>query len=172
MFSREPTGERSAPRKEQNMTHHFRTTTITALLLCTAASIASEPIPEIKFETTQITIKGKKFTIEIADTDPKRERGLMHREEMPAGHGMIFVFDKPANYQFWMKNTNIPLDLIFLDASGKVVGICNLKPHDETPVGCGKESLYAIELNAGTAKKIGLKVDHTITLPEKVLKAK
>jgi len=138
-----------------------------ALVLSAAVCRAEE---EVTFQTTEMTIKDKKFTVEIADTETRRERGLMYREKMAADRGMIFVFETAANYKFWMKNTKIPLDLVFLDASGKVVGICDLKPADKTPVGCGSASLYAIELNAGTAKNTGLKVGDKIALPEKVLK--
>ena len=150
------------------MMHYFRFVLAT-LLLCTMACRAADKA-EVTFETTEMTIKDKKFTIEIADTQVRRERGLMHRDKMAADHGMIFIFDTPDNYKFWMKNTKIPLDLIFLDASGKVVGICDLKPLDETGVGCDAVSSYAIELNAGTAKNAALKVGDKITLPEKLLK--
>src|ERR1019366_10498162 len=100
----------------------------------------------------------------------RRERGLMNRDSMPADHGMVFVFDTLDKYGFWMKNTKIALDLVFLDASGKVVEIDLLKPGDETNVICQHDSLYALELNAGTAKSLGLKTGDAVALPEKVLK--
>ena len=127
-------------------------------------------LENIKFDTAKVTLKEKPFTLEIADTEKKRERGLMYRDSMPADHGMLFVFDTAAKYGFWMKDTKIPLDLVFLDASGKVVGIYPLKPNDETTVACESDALYALELNSGTAKTLGLKTGDTIALPDKVLK--
>jgi uncharacterized membrane protein (UPF0127 family) len=132
-----------------------------------ATTFAAE---DIRFETIQAKLKDKPFTLEVADTDAKRERGLMNRDTLAADHGMLFVFDSAGRYAFWMKNTKIPLDLVFLDGSGKVVGIYSLKPNDETQVACDADSLFAIELPAGTAKTLDLKTGDTATLPEKVLK--
>ncbi len=158
-----------------------RNTLIAALLLtlsaCTAdtttsSSTTTAPSPpnDIHFDSTPATLKGKPFTLEIADTDAKRERGLMFRNAMPADHGMIFVFDAPDNYRFWMKNTFIPLDIIFLDAAGKVLDIEPRKAHDETSMGPDDPALYVIELNAGAAQNIGLSHGDHIDIPEKILK--
>ena len=100
----------------------------------------------------------------------KRALGLMNRASMAADHGMLFIFDTPDKYGFWMKNTKIALDLVFLDGSGKVVGIYSLKPNDLTQVACDTDSLFAIELPAGSAKTLDLKTGDTVGLPEKVLK--
>jgi len=136
------------------------------LLACSKSAAAEE----IKFDSVKMSLKDKPFTVEVADTEEKRERGLMNRESMAADHGMLFVFDKADIYAFWMKDTKIPLDLVFLDASGKVVGIYSLKPNDMTQVSCEKKALFALELNAETAKALGLKTGDTVELPEKVLK--
>jgi uncharacterized protein len=134
-------------------------------LVATACAAA-----EVHFDTVQTKLKDKTFTLEVADTDAKRERGLMNRDTLAADRGMLFVFDSAGRFAFWMKNTKIPLDLVFLDGSGKVVGIYALKPNDETPVACDTDSLFAIELPAGTAKTLDLKTGDTVSLPEKVLK--
>jgi hypothetical protein len=158
-----------------------RNTLIATLLLtlsaCTAGTTtptstttAPSPPDDIHFDFIPATIKGKPFTLEIADTDAKRERGLMFRNSMPADHGMIFVFDAADNYRFWMKNTFIPLDIIFLDASGKVLDIEPRKAHDETSMGPDDPALYVIELNAGAAKNIGLSRGDHIDIPQKLLK--
>ena len=114
-------------------------------------------VAEIKFDSAAFTIKDKPFTLEIADTDAKTQRGLMYRNAMAADHGMVFVFPTPSTAGFWMKNTYIPLDIIFLDKDGKVLVIHRRMPRDETGMGPDTPAQYVIELNAGTAEKIGLK---------------
>ena len=105
------------------------------------------------------------FVIEIANTDPVREFGLMKRDEMPENRGMIFVFADEQPRQFWMKNTRIPLDITYLDASGKVVSIKQMKAYDLTSVPSDAPAKYAIELNLGWAAKAGLKVGDHVDIP-------
>jgi uncharacterized membrane protein (UPF0127 family) len=131
------------------------------------AAVSTDPIlppgvSPIAFASAPCTIAGKPFTLEIADTDPKTERGLMYRPAMAPDHGMLFVFPEPSTAGFWMKNTFIPLDIIFLDKNGKVLVIHHRIPHDETGMGPASPALYVIELNVGTAEKIGLKTGDTI----------
>ena len=139
---------------------------------CTADTSATKPAPpdDMHFDTVSATIKGKPFTLEIADTDDKRERGLMFRKSMAADHGMIFVFEVADSYRFWMKNTWIPLDIVFLDAGGKVIEVEARKAKDETSMGPDEPAKYVIELNAGTAETIGLTKGDRIDIPEKLLK--
>jgi uncharacterized membrane protein (UPF0127 family) len=141
------------------------------MVLCTSACAGADG-GDVKFETVDVKIKEKKFTLEVADTDARRSRGLMFRKSMAADHGMLFVFEKADTWGFWMKNTEIPLDLVFLDESRRVIGIYALRPHDETSVGPDKPAKFALELNLGTAKAVGLKVGDTVSLPEKVLKGR
>jgi len=141
-----------------------------SLLIITAAFTAcpaNTTQPATTFDTITLTIKEKAFIIEVADTDDKRQQGLMNRDKLAVDHGMIFIFDAAGYYSFWMKNTKIPLDLVYLDAAGKVVDIFLLKPNDETSVSPTQPVKFAIELNAGTAKTLGLARGDTITLPEK-----
>jgi uncharacterized membrane protein (UPF0127 family) len=143
------------------------------LLLAATACRAtqSDPAaPPIHFDTVQVTIKSTSFTLEVAATDAQRERGLMFRESMPDDHGMIFLFDVADKYPFWMKNTDIPLDIVYLDEKCKVVDFHTMQPHDETPNPPDSPALYAIELNAGMVKKLNLAKGDVITLPEKILK--
>ncbi|HVX85089.1 MAG TPA: DUF192 domain-containing protein [Phycisphaerae bacterium] len=135
-----------------------------------AAGPASAPatIPSVPLET--VKIGDTNFSLEIADTPEKQEKGLMFRPSMPATSGMLFVFDKPDTVSFWMKNTEIPLDIIFLDASGKVLAIQRREPHDETGMGPPSPALLVIEINAGRAAAVGLKVGDKVSLPEKYLK--
>lgn len=100
-----------------------------------------------------------RFTVELADDDTERSIGLMHRGSMPADHGMIFDFMTPRRVGFWMRNTFIPLDMLFLKSDGEVVAIIeNVRPHVEDPVGPDRPVRVVLELNAGVVKKLGLKV--------------
>jgi uncharacterized membrane protein (UPF0127 family) len=81
----------------------------------------------------------------------------MFREKMAASAGMIFVYDQPQHVQFWMKNTLIPLDMIFADAAGRVMRVhSNAVPHDETPIDGGPGVKFVIEINGGLAKRMGI----------------
>jgi uncharacterized membrane protein (UPF0127 family) len=136
------------------------------------SATAPAPPDDMKFETTEMTIKERKFTIEIADSEAKIQRGLMFRKQMDADHGMLFLMGYSDYHSFWMKNTLIPLDIIYIDADGKVVDIHDRKPLDETGKGPMKPAKFVLELNAGRAKAIGLKVGDTVAIPEKYLKGK
>ena len=105
------------------------------------------------------------FVLELAATDPTRKHGLMHRQSMPADHGMIFVFPDEEPLSFWMKNTLIPLDIVYLDRNGKVVSIRQMKPLDESGVPSDEPAKYAIELNEGAAARAGVKVGDVLKIP-------
>lgn len=143
--------------------------TLLTMAGCDRASTLSAPTPAAatvrKLPTTQMTIAGKPFTLEMA-IDPKdQERGLMFRQSMGDDEGMIFVFPNAAPRAFWMKNTTLPLDIAYLDAGGRVLNIPRLVPRDLSSVPSAGPAKYAIELNAGTAEKIGLKPGDRIEIP-------
>ncbi len=103
-------------------------------------------------------IGNQKFTLEIADTPDKQARGLMFRKELPKSSGMIFINETDRINSMWMKNTYIPLDMIFLNKDKKVIGILeNVPPMTLDQRTIGKPSKYVIELNAGAVKEIGIK---------------
>jgi len=88
--------------------------------------------------------------VEIADTTTKRETGLMYRNHLDEDAGMIFVFTQPDRLSFWMKNTEIPLDMVFADANARVVGIvANAEPYTETPRAVDAPAQYVLEVNGG-----------------------
>jgi uncharacterized protein len=90
--------------------------------------------------------------VEIADKPDTRELGLMYRSHLDEDAGMIFVFPEPTTAQFWMKNTKIPLDMLFADSSGKVLGIvANAQPYSEALLGGFADTLYVLEVNGGYA---------------------
>jgi uncharacterized membrane protein (UPF0127 family) len=85
---------------------------------------------------------------------------------MPADHGMIFVFPDTEPRSFWMKDTRIPLDILYLDPDGVVVSIRQMKPYDLSGVHSDKPAKYAIELNKGAAERAGVKVGDKLEIPE------
>lgn len=104
---------------------------------------------------------GKKhnFEVEIAATEPDREVGLMFREHMAPDHGMLFEMDAPAIVNFWMKNTLIPLDMLFIAPDGTIKSIhANAIPQDLTPISSVVPVNGIIELNGGQAKALGIAV--------------
>lgn len=99
-----------------------------------------------------------RFSIELADDADERARGLMYRETLAASAGMLFVYPRPQRVSFWMRNTLIPLDMIFLDDTGTVQRVHeNAVPGDETPIHGGDEIRFVLEVNGGLARKLGVK---------------
>lgn len=97
------------------------------------------------------------FNVDIADDAKERARGLMFVEEMPQSTGMLFVYEWPQRVSFWMKNTLIPLDLIFMDDSGTVQRIAHdAIPGDLTPIPGGDDILVVLEINGGLARRMGI----------------
>jgi uncharacterized membrane protein (UPF0127 family) len=106
------------------------------------------------------------FHVEIANNDATRERGLMDRRFMAADHGMLFEFDREEPVAFWMKNTYIPLDMIFITPSGVVTHIAtNAEPLSERVIPSGGPSIGVLEVNGGVAASIGLKVGDKVHHP-------
>jgi uncharacterized membrane protein (UPF0127 family) len=104
-----------------------------------------------------VTKQGERsFSIEVADTEAEREAGLMFREDMAANHGMLFVFDETRDVSFWMKNTPMPLDLIFVGQDGRIRAIKQGEPQSEAIVSPGEPVRFVLELKAGTAAKDGI----------------
>jgi uncharacterized membrane protein (UPF0127 family) len=97
------------------------------------------------------------FTVELADSPDERSRGLMFRTDMAPDAGMLFVYESPRRAQFWMKNTLIPLDMIFADGTGRVTRVhSNAIPGDETPIDGGTGVVFVLEINGGLAERLGI----------------
>jgi uncharacterized protein len=97
------------------------------------------------------------FVVEVADDAAERAQGLMFREAMPLSDGMLFVYDSPRRPSFWMKNTLIPLDMVFADATGTVTRVhANAVPGDLSPVDGGNGVMFVLEINGGLAEKLGI----------------
>lgn len=98
-----------------------------------------------------------KIDIEIADNEPKTMQGLMHRKSMEESHGMLFIFPIAEEHSFWMKNTLISLDIIFVDVNRKIIKIHkNTTPMSTKSLPSGGPTLYVVEVNAGYTDKYGI----------------
>ena len=117
------------------------------------ALAACDPTPRVAIVSAHNS-KLAAVKVEIADTPDTRELGLMYRNHLDENAGMLFVFPSPSATHFWMKNTVVPLDMLFADANGKVIGIvANAQPYSEAMVGGFDGTLYVLEVNAGYAAK-------------------
>ena len=110
--------------------------------------------------SSEICFNNSCFFVEIADTNEERATGLMFRKSMDNNSGMLFIFDKADNYSFWMKNTQISLDIIWINENKEIVFIKNnVIPCNETciPINPDKKAKYVLEINAGISEEISLK---------------
>lgn len=134
----------------------MRTSLITLLLCCTSV-LASACASDARW----VGIGGERYRVEIAADDESRARGLMFRDSLAQGHGMLFIHDREERQAYWMKNTRIPLDILYFDASRRLVS----QQRDVPPCSAGDRcppypsrgpALYVLELNAGEARRLGL----------------
>jgi uncharacterized membrane protein (UPF0127 family) len=124
--------------------------------------------PESGLETLEIvTASGShEFSVEVMRSGPQRERGLMFRRYLPQDRGMLFDFGVERPIMMWMKNTYLPLDMIFIGRTGKVVGVAkDAEPLSEKIIPSGAPAYGVLEVNAGTAAQIGLKIGDSVRHP-------
>lgn len=116
-------------------------------------------------EFNKIKVGSSVLDVEIASTEKEREMGLMYRNSLPQGHGVLFVFDSPGFYPFWMKNTSIPLDIMWMNTKGRIIDIRkNVMPcveFDITQKNCPyytpiEKAKYVLEVNSGWIEKNGV----------------
>lgn len=124
--------------------------------------------PSSGLRVVQMPIGSRTFKLEVADTSDVQNVGLMKRDSMPEDRGMIFVFKESQRRNFWMRNVRFPLDIIFMDSSGKIVSIKQMKPYDESSVPSDASAQFAIELNKGAAAATGVKVGDTLRIPPEI----
>ena len=125
----------------------------------------AQPQSEAGTEPLQIvTASGShKFSVEVMRNDEARARGLMFRRSMPADRGMLFDFKREDHVMMWMKNTYIPLDMVFIARTGIVVSVAqNTEPLSERTIPSGGPAYAVLEVNGGTAAHIGLKAGDRI----------
>jgi uncharacterized membrane protein (UPF0127 family) len=132
-----------------------------ALLALCFAMTACQAQPKVIIATRE----GREITfeVEIADTPAKRELGLQYRRELAADRGMIFLFPYEAEQTFWMKNTPIPLDMIFINSDRRIVGIAEQAvPFSLDPRSVGRASQFVLEVNGGLSKRYGVKAGDSV----------
>jgi uncharacterized membrane protein (UPF0127 family) len=98
-----------------------------------------------------------RFTVEVAATPAQQERGMMFRRSDAPNHGMIFPFNPPRDASFWMENTLIPLDIMFIRSDGTIARITQAKALDETPLPSGEPVALVLEIRGGRAAELGIK---------------
>ena len=107
-----------------------------------------------------VELRGERFKVEVVDDGPERNRGLMYRDQLPQGTGMLFLHDVEEPQAYWMKNTRIPLDIFYFDSQRKLVSVsrgvptCSLGDRCP-PYPSAGPALYVLELNAGEANRLG-----------------
>ena len=130
----------------------LRATLAAILLAGPAVAACTDTVAEFRWDGGQA-----RFAVEIADDAGERANGLMFRERLPASAGMLFVYERPQPVSFWMKNTLIPLDMIFIGPDGRVNGVhANAVPGDLTPIPGPEGTLMVLEIQGGLAARLGL----------------
>jgi uncharacterized protein len=146
----------------------LRSFLVLAVLLWAAACQAQPKVIIQTKENRELT-----FQVDVADTPAKREVGLQYRQNLAADRGMIFLFPSESHHSFWMKNTPIPLDMIFISSDQKIVGIVEQAiPFSTDSRSVPASSQFVLEINGGLAGRYGVKVGDSIKFqglaPEKV----
>jgi uncharacterized protein len=130
--------------------------------------IAAGPARPAPLKTLEIVSKTgvHVFSVEIADTEPAREKGLMFRKKLPEGQGMLFDFQSEQPVTFWMQNTYIPLDMIFIRGNGRILSIAeNTKPLSTRMIPSGGPVRGVLEVIGGTVRKLGIAPGDRVAFP-------
>ncbi|MBM2806204.1 MAG: hypothetical protein HW419_4097 [Deltaproteobacteria bacterium] len=132
------------------------------MLLAMLASVtACQAEPKVTISTKEG--RTVSFVVEIADTPSKREMGLQYRRDLAADRGMLFIFPAQSQQSFWMKNTPLPLDMIFINGDRKIVGIVEQTvPFSLDPRSVSAPSQYVLEINGGLSQRHGIKAGDTV----------
>ena len=132
-----------------------------------APSVAPSGLTQLPLQIKTAAGASHRFTVEVAATEAQQERGLMFRTSLMPDAGMIFPMHPPRFASFWMKNTLIPLDLLFIRANGSIARIAaNARPFSLTPIDSGEPVAAVLELAGGRAAQLGIQEgDHVILNP-------
>lgn len=108
--------------------------------------------------TTGLSLNDAAIVVEVADDPAERSQGLMYRDDMDPEHGMLFVYQDAQPRNFWMKNTRIALSIAYLDASGVIVSLSDMRPLDTSFIPSGAPAMYALEMNKGWFDKHDIRI--------------
>jgi len=127
-------------------------------LVCAACQPKAEPLAPATSQTYfPVPIAGNDLQVQLALKPAEQQKGLMYRDSLAPDHGMLFLFEQPDQRGFWMRNTGIPLDLAYFDASGTLLEVHKLFPYNENPVrSTSRDVLIAVETNRGWFAANGL----------------
>jgi hypothetical protein len=142
-----------------------------AALFILGAVISNPTFGDLLFKHATLKIETKNgpvvLDVEVADTEPKREQGLMFRRKLPEKQGMIFLFDDEQEITMWMKNTYIPLDMVFIGTDWRVVHITeNAEPLSTDIISSVRPASRVLEIAGGQAKQLGLKAGDSVSLQQ------
>ncbi len=132
-------------------------------LACASRKEADAPVPQPRVLVETSGGQRLAVDVEIARTEPERRKGLMDRKSLGENAGMLFIFDETSVHSFWMKNTLIPLDMIFVDDDGRIAGIVErAEPLTLAERTVGKPSRYVLEVNGGWCRAHGVRADDQV----------
>ncbi len=121
-----------------------------------------------KKKITKVRINQKILTVEIAETEEKRKKGLSHRKKLPENYGMLFIFDKPQIVSFWMKDTSIPLSIAFITSNFTIIQIDDMEPYDVFTIHRSIMPVkYALEVKKGWFRENNIKIGDKIEIINK-----
>ena len=140
------------------------------MVLLTLLAPAHAPGADLEFETAPLTINSAtgrfKFKVELAATAEQRRQGLMFRDSLEDDHGMLFDFGRTAPVTMWMRNTYIPLDMLFIDADGQIRRIVeNTQPLSDAVIGSGGPVRAVLELRGGVSDELGIQPGDQVIHP-------
>ena len=129
---------------------------LAAVLAILATAVQAQESPQRDLARVELTAGMHRIDAQVAQTDSQRAIGLMHRQDMPAHEGMLFVFERPAQQCFWMKNTLLPLTAAFVADDGTIVNLADMKPQTLNSHCSAKPVRYVLEMNQGWFKQRGI----------------
>lgn len=140
------------------------------MVIAGAGCPSQDNAPQKKLPTAVISINGIKLTVELAVTEAQKEKGLMFRERVPDGTGMLFVYYEDRPLKFWMKNTKVPLSIAFIASDGTIIDILDMQPYSLAEVSSSRSVRYALEVPQGWFSKHGIKTGDMVDLSDVLTK--
>ncbi|HEX7406299.1 MAG TPA: DUF192 domain-containing protein [Candidatus Binatia bacterium] len=141
------------------MRRHLYQSEVALLMVCMALTACSHR-PEVVIRSSRGPVA---VEVEVADTPESRARGLMYRNDMAPNAGMLFIFPNETEQQFWMKNTPLPLDMVFIGKEHRIVGIvADTQPFTTSPLGVPGRSQYVLEVHAGFCASHGISTGNQV----------